>query len=78
MHNLVIAQTNFPSLSSREYRPHRSLTASTSISPRPHSASSLASVRTGGAADRADGRINPCDLYACREGLGRHVGAAPL
>ena len=48
MHNLVIAQTNFPSPSSREYQPHCSLTASTSISPRPCSASSPASVRTGG------------------------------
>ena len=64
MHNLVIAQTNFPSLSSREYQPHCSLTASTSISPRPCSASSPASVRTsvrtGGRGLASHTRIRIC------------------
>ena len=60
MHNLAIAQTNFPSLSSREYQPHCSLTASTSISPRPCSASSLASVRTGGRGLASHTRIRIC------------------
>ena len=59
-HNLAIAQTNFPSPSSREYQPHCSLTASTSISPRPCSASSVAPIRTGGCGLASHTRIRIC------------------
>lgn len=46
MHNLTIAQTNFPL--PRAYQPHCPLTAFTIFSLRPCSASSVTSVRTGG------------------------------